>query len=479
VALGLAITLVVSCGNSDAKRKGKNYVAAGEGGGSGGAGEAPAVAGGVGGVPEMTAGTGGSPEVPMGGAAGQVGQVAEGGMAGAAPALVETVVSSDVNLSTDSLSTGRDCGEAIAYSVTAISASTVTLAEAPDAACLTADDEVLLINLQGTPAENNKVGHWELLHVADITGTTVTVTGAVKRLYGTGTSNAGLGTADTEQRVALVRVPRFERLVVAEGAHLTANAWDGVLGGVLALRATELDVSGTIDVAALGYRGGQWSQDDVTCSNSLQTQAGESIGGLGAFTTSRNLGASGGIGPGATSFNSDNVSVSTPGHSQAGEFGFNPKGRTIGEVGSAYGAADATKLTLGSGPGGGLNCINTPINSGPNLVDTGTTGQGGGIALLLVDDVQVQAMGAITASPPDEARNIAFAGGYVFIRGATLSLGTNQVTALGSVGRQPNGPTAGQTNQASPGYIVLSATTVTGTTNPPALTAADSPAPGL
>lgn len=480
--------VATSCGSSDSKRK----VTAEEAGEAGNAaGGVVEMAGGRAGTPDSVGGAGGAAETASGAGGMQV--ASEAGAGGQAePSCspdscqgvclsgvceLETIVSADVNLSTDSLTEGRDCAEAAAYSVTALSGSQATLASAPEPGCLENGDEVLLINLQGTPSDHNNVGHWELLHVAEQSGTGVQFATSIARFYGTGVTNTGLGVKATEQRVVLVRVPRFGRLVVEAGVTVTAQAWDGVLGGVVALRAAQLELSGKLDASALGYRGGRWSQDDITCSDSTQTEAGESIGGTGSASTLRNLGASGGIGPGSTSFNSDNVVVATPGHSQAGQAGFNPKGRTIGEVGAAYGNPDATTLTLGSGPGGGLTCVLSPNGPTPSL--SAGTGQAGGIALLLVDDLELTATGAISATPPDAVRDVAFAGGYVFIHGSALSLGSSQVTAQGSVGHRPLGPAAGQTNQGSPGYVVLSAPHITGTTDPPALLAANPAALGL
>jgi hypothetical protein len=197
--------------------------------------------------------------------------------------LLETVVATNVNLSTASLSEGRTCAEAAAYSVVALEDSTATLASAPEAGCLEAGDEALLINLQGTPAEHNNVGHWELVRIASLSEANVQLAAPIARFYGSGVSNAGLGVTSSSQRVALVRVPRFERLVVEAGVTVTAEAWNGVLSGVVALRATELELSGTISAASLGYRAGRWSQDDITCNDSMQTEAGESIGGTGTM----------------------------------------------------------------------------------------------------------------------------------------------------------------------------------------------------
>jgi hypothetical protein len=488
---GLTAVVATSCGDSPSKRRLRDDEPAGAGG-EGEAGEPATPDGGIGGEPvvvapsggaggELTGGTGGVPA--DGGAGGQPPvecstEICPDGVCVQGTCEPELILTADADLSRDSLTAGRACAEAAAYSVLELQGSLATLAQAPAAGCLAVDDEVLLLNLQGTADDHGNVGHWELLHVAALGDATVTFDRSVTRSYGNGASNLGLGVAPNSQRVALIRVPRFGRLVVPEGVTVTAQAWNGVLGGVLAFRAAQLDLAGTVSAAALGYRGGRWSQDDITCSNSIQTGAGESIGAPGAASTARNLGASGGIGAGSSSFNSDNVVVATPAHAQAGEPGFNPKGRSIGEAGAAYGTPDATALTLGSGPGGGLGCIAEPTVPTPYLFQP-ALGQAGGVALILADDVAVRATGAITASPPDAARDIAFAGGYVFVHGATLSLGENRVTAVGSVGLRPLGPFAGQTNRASPGYVVLSAMSVTGSTNPPASDAAASPAPGL
>lgn len=472
--MALGLVAAASCSDGAKKRRvmmpdAGDDAAAGAPDASGGSAGAPQAEGGAAGAAESTAGAGGQSE---GGAGGQpdVGCTPDncvGGVCLQGACVPETTVSSDVNLSTASLTPGRTCAEAVAYSVLAISGSSATLSAPPAAGCLAAGDEFLLINLQGTSAAHSNVGNWELLRLSVVSGSDVTFTSPITRFYGsTASSNLGLGVTPTTQRVALIRVPQFGRLVVDTGATITANAWDGVLGGVLALRAQQLDLAGTVSAAALGYRGGRWSEDDITCSDSILTESGESIGGKGAASTLHNLGASGGIGAGTTSFNSDNVVVSTPGHAQAGALGFNPKGRTIGEVGAAYGSADATQLTLGSGPGGGLACIANPTVPTPYLFD-GDPLQAGGVALLLVDDLQVQASGSISASPPNAARDVAFSGGYVFVRGSTLALGSKRVTSLGSFGTVPKGPFTGQQNQASPGYIVVSAATVTGTTDQP------------
>ena len=97
---------------------------------------------------------------------------------------------------------GRACPEAPAYSVIALHPSSVDLAVGPDAGCLDPTDEVLLINLQGTPTRVGNVGVWETLRVKDVDGGTVDFTAAKTRFYGDiPGSDQGIG--DGGQKVAL------------------------------------------------------------------------------------------------------------------------------------------------------------------------------------------------------------------------------------------------------------------------------------
>jgi hypothetical protein len=361
------------------------------------------------------------------------------------------------------VSAGRTCAEAPAYSVVMLSGATAQLLTAVEDDCLVRGDEVLLINLQGAPNAVQNVGSWELLRLASVDGVELTFAGAKQRSYGVAPeSDEGLGTTAGTQRVALVRVPRFGVLELAESGSVTAAPWDGQLGGVVALRAGKLKVAGSIDASALGYRPGRWSEDNIVCFQSIQTEAGESISGLGPADTAENVGASGGLGAGNASFNSNTPVMATPGHASSGEPGTNGGVRTIGLPGSAYGVGDGTRLTMGSGPGGGLRC--TEEDHPPRLVSM--AGQAGGVVLLLADEVDVAETGSISASPPPASRDVAFAGGYVMIRGKRLALGADRVTARGSVGGGINGPTASFENQASPGYVVLQAADVQGSTEP-------------
>ena len=157
--------------------------------------------------------------------------------------------------------------------------------------------------------------------------------------------------------------------------------------------------------------------------------------------------------------------MATPGHATAGEAAFNYGSRAPNSPGAVYGTSDGTRLTLGSGPGGGLTC--DAADHQPLLVPL-FLGNAGGIVLVLADEVTLTQTGSISVSPPQAQRDIAYSGGYVLIRGKSWSLGTAQVTALGGIGKGVNGPTLNVTNKAGDGYITLDAPAVTGTTTPAA-----------
>ncbi len=58
-------------------------------------------------------------------------------------------------------------------------------------------------------------------------------------------------------KAQVVRVPQYGDLTVNGGARITAQAWDGTTGGVVAIDVSgTLTLSGEIDVSGLGFRGG-------------------------------------------------------------------------------------------------------------------------------------------------------------------------------------------------------------------------------
>src|SRR5688572_9509385 len=194
-------------------------------------------------------------------------------------------VQTDLDLS-EHLSGTRICadgGDLVAYRVSAAGGDRVTLGTEAGEGCLSAGDEVLLIVLQVAPADAVRVGEHELLRVAEAAGDQVTFVAAPML------DLASLA-ADPAARVVLQRVPGYQRLTVASGATLTAPAWNGETGGILAVRVSgDVVIEGAIDLSGRGYRGG--AERSETFAGGLQ---GESIARGGEESQTANFGGGGG-----------------------------------------------------------------------------------------------------------------------------------------------------------------------------------------
>ncbi len=142
-----------------------------------------------------------------------------------------------------------------------------------DASSLAAGDEVLVLSQQGSDA-----GTHELVFVSAVTSNTLTLEPALAFDY------------DGSSVVLVQRVPHATDFTLSSGSTLDASGWAGSGGGVLLLRATgDVDISGTIDLTGLGFRGG-----DGVAGNGSDPDQGESHGGLGASgDTSANDGGGG------------------------------------------------------------------------------------------------------------------------------------------------------------------------------------------
>ena len=133
----------------------------------------------------------------------------------------------------------------------------------------------------GTVTSFNNAGNYELAGVASISGNTITLACNLQKSY----TLAG--------KAQVIRVPQYTTLTINSGGSIIAPAWNGTVGGVVAVQAaTTLQLDGTIDVSAKGFRGGTIHDgaasgiaDLVTYTSNLTTaggQKGESIAGAPA-----------------------------------------------------------------------------------------------------------------------------------------------------------------------------------------------------
>jgi hypothetical protein len=196
--------------------------------------------------------------------------------------------------------------------LTATGTNTVTVNAIADFAtggrpALAVGDLVLIIQMQGATigtlndatygnvSDYNAAGNYEFAGVAAIAGNVITLGCALKNAY-TVAGNA-----------QVIRVPQYDTLTITSAGSITAPAWNGTVGGVVAVQAaTTLQLNGSIDVTGTGFRGGTV---DVTKQSQAQglgvalyrsaialdgAVKGESIAGLAA-----NLGTTGRYGRGA------------------------------------------------------------------------------------------------------------------------------------------------------------------------------------
>jgi hypothetical protein len=371
------------------------------------------------------------------------------------------VVGAARNLSTENqpARTCLDGGDAVAYSVLEImTPRKLRLAQAPRAGCLLEGDEVLLTNLQGTPGASPNTGHLEFLRVSRVQTDVVEFSSDKQLFYGaTPDADDGLGTTPDAQRVIMQRVPQYTDVTITAAQTLTANAWNGQSGGVLAFRAAgRLLVAGRLDMAARGYRGGA-----TTRTVSSTGQSGESTVGVGNTDHLANAGGgAGGAGDGQCG------TAGFPGGGGAhASLGLTAPSGCGGAGGAPYAMAGVFSMGSGGGAGG---TDNTFADSPPG----GFGGPGGGLIAVFAREIHV--FGAVDASGAagegDGDRCSANsttgcfdyagaggggAGGRIYLEGELLALGENRVRAAGGAGGDGVDAQAGNGGAGGVGAIVV------------------------
>ena len=353
-------------------------------------------------------------------------------------------VNTFINVSTTAVTPKRKCAEAPAYSVIELSQTTATLSSPPVVGCLSPGDEVLLVNQQGTSLSQVNVGQWELLTLQSVKGSTLTFRDAKTKYYGKNASDdSEVGRNANQQRVSIVRIPRFTNLTIAQGSTITANAWDGYVGGILPLKAETMQVNGSIIGSQLGYRSPPWSYDGSACSNNSTTQFGESIGGNGV-----QLGGGGNVlAASGISFVGNRPVNAGAGHATKGDVGGNANGRVLGQFGGSYGVSDGTRLTMGSGTGGNVTCNPSGVSNHP-----GYWLGGGGIVVLLAEQLVVSATGSVQSNGYTNPLGINGSGGYVYINAKNTSVRQGGISVSG-------GPANAYSARSGDGYIFMNSPT--------------------
>ncbi|MGD8457414.1 MAG: SpvB/TcaC N-terminal domain-containing protein, partial [Anaerolineales bacterium] len=335
------------------------------------------------------------------------------------------------NIHTEGNAACADGGDAVAYSVTTLTTGFAILSTTPGADCLSAGDEIMIINLRGTQTYYLNTGRYEFLRVAsvDTEDKKVTFTTGKVGFYGEGINDDyNIGTSVDQQRVMLMRVPNYTTVDI--DGILTGNAFNGYRYGVISFRASDTITGftgeGSIDMLGLGFDGGEGGDGPSTDAG----LAGESYVGV-AESAAVNAGGGGG---GGVAYNRGHGGGGG-GYGQAG--GGGPT-----QAGEPYGSYTLSKMYLGSGGGGGGA-------EKYGEVKGGNGGEGGGsifVAAYLVDF-----SGSISTEGADGYSNGAGgyggggSGGSVRVEGYTVS--DASITAAGG---EPPGVT-GTRQDSGPG----------------------------
>ena len=261
----------------------------------------------------------------------------------------------------------------------------------------TAGDKILIHQSRGSGA-----GAWELNEVQSYAVGNITTVEPLVNSYSTG------GVADPERAQVLV-VPQYTNLTIDVGVTVTAKAWDGATGGVIAFLVNgTATVAGEISASERGYIKGSAG----SFANSTQ---GEGTSGEGSHSSSPN-----GNGGGSSSGNLAG-SGGGGGHRTVGTSG---AGQSPGSGGDAVGSDPLTSMFFG---GGGRD----------DGLPTGNGGNGAGIVVLIAQTVSstgaFNSDGQAGASASKQAGG-GGAGGSILIRGETIVLGTSILSAVGGSG---------------------------------------------
>ncbi|MBI4833354.1 MAG: hypothetical protein HY811_00840 [Planctomycetes bacterium] len=270
------------------------------------------------------------------------------------------------NINTDTIAAGRTVADGWNSRVSALTANTATLVDAPPANTFNVGDEVILISLKGISTASSNVGLYEFLRVQSVAGNILTFTTNKVNWYGDGANDTNVG---TNQKVMVQRVPNYTDVTINSGGSLTCNAFNGTKGGILAFRAkgtVTVNVSNGISATGKGFVGG------TGVAYTANAGGGESYNGTGGIGGPYNGGGSPGQGGGGGG-GDNNGSVFAGG------------GGALGSGGGGGGGAGAGGgyIARGGGGGGGGHGNNSfgmggaGINSGGN----GTTTSGGAGAI--------------------------------------------------------------------------------------------------
>jgi hypothetical protein len=229
-----------------------------------------------------------------------------------------------------------------------------------DATGFAEGDKIIIIQMQGATIDVtestafgdvtalNNAGKYEYNEVGEVQGKNI-----VPKYELTNSYNASGGS------VQIVRVPVYTNKVVV-GGTLTAAAWNGSKGGILAFEAPEIELQSNIDLTGKGFRGGARSNpegsDNILTYGGSTNTGGFKGEGIAKFVSGKNQnrGKQANGGGGGNAHNAGGG-----GGSNAGAGGLGGADYYNGTVGGGFGGAILTysnaenRVFMGGGGGGG------------------------------------------------------------------------------------------------------------------------------
>jgi hypothetical protein len=381
-----------------------------------------------------------------------------------------------------------------------IVANTITVTSATGFAV---NDKIIVIQMNGATmdattaatfgdvTDYNNAGKYEILNVCDVTGNVLKFDKAMANTY------------DLSAKVQAIKIEKYTNVTV--NGTLTAPAWNGTTGGVLAIEVTgTLTLTANINMDGKGFRGGAIINANGNCTNlasnstatfyniSLLTTAvfpyssgakkGEGIadyistkeGGKGAQTNggggggNHNAGGGGGANLVAGGNGGQNTNVSgckgiTPG---LGGKAISSSGNRVYMGGGGGAGHENNNLGTAGGAGGGIIYIKAAVIEGggngisakganaANGASDGTGGGGSGGTLLLTiptynSTITTSVAGGNGGNVDNEAFSRCFgpggggAGGIIYFSNGSLPGGITTVVTGGTKGARTNSAQAG------------------------------------
>ncbi len=283
---------------------------------------------------------------------------------------------------------------------------------------------ILIHQSQGTNA-----GNWERATVASVSGAVLTLQQPLQHTYtSTGTNN----------HAQAIVVPQYTNVTIPSGQTLTAAAWNGTTGGILAFDATgTVSVAGSMTMKGRGYRGGVGNNNDP--GSVAFKQQGESYTGPGVTGLTTNTANAGGGNGGAKQGGCEGGGGGGGAYATAGTKGGNHTSCSpiiVGGVGgSVYGDAALAQIFFGSGGGSGGYTTNSALGEG---------GNGGGIVIIFANQITITSSIDVSGADGtvefgDYGGGGGGAGGAVYLSHVQPIVGFANVTVAGGAGGLANG----------------------------------------